>query len=206
MATSILPSPVFSPRTIVGGDLNDYKSPGYYTWTNASASFPANLPANAQSYMIVYRTTRTRILQIVFAYSGAASAFPAVYYRWFIDSAWSAWAQMLDSGNRPAQVELLSSPVSVISDTTVTVNDDLRKYRAIVLLFSPITANNTAKLMAVTTTPQGLGLGAWFPLGNDSVSGRVRLNASSTSIRVISNYWDNGTLSDLYLRQVYGVV
>ena len=109
-------------------------------------------------------------------------------------------------GSRPTQVELLTSPVNVTNDTTVTVNDDLRKYSAIVLLFSPITENNATKYMAVATTPRGLGLGAWYSLGNDSISGHVRLNATSTTIRVISNVWDNAMLSALYLRQVYGVV
>lgn len=78
-----------TPPILSGGDLNDYKIPGLYTWTNTAANFPANIPANGQGVMIVLQASNVnRVVQIVLAHTDRVNG---IYYRWFYDTAWTTW-------------------------------------------------------------------------------------------------------------------
>lgn len=77
------------PPRIIGGDLNDYTTPGLYMWTDAVASMPNNTPIVAQSVMIVLQASQAgRVCQIVFAHNATRNG---AYYRWLFSNAWTSW-------------------------------------------------------------------------------------------------------------------
>lgn len=77
------------PPRIIGGDLNDYTTPGLYMWTDAVASMPSNTPIVAQSVMIVLQASQAgRVCQIVFAHNATRNG---AYYRWLFSNAWTSW-------------------------------------------------------------------------------------------------------------------
>lgn len=77
------------PPRIIGGDLNNYTTPGLYMWTDAAASVPTNAPIVAQSVLIVLQASQAgRVCQIVFAHNATRNG---AYYRWLFADAWTSW-------------------------------------------------------------------------------------------------------------------